>query len=164
MVSPTERTFTEFAKRGLKKGLHYDVVERFIKGAMGHGVRKDFLGFIDVILLDPEKGFVGVQITGNDYSGHLKKLQYERPLECLYWLRFPHATTSIELWAWRKVKAKRGGKQMLWKPRIEIITEEMILDGRQESELGKKEEVVKLEPMDVFQASLPIHQQTLEIF
>ena len=140
--SPTERTFDVFAQRGLKKGLDYDIVERFIKGAMGHGIRKDFLGFIDVILLDPNKGFVGVQITGTDYSGHLKKLQQERPLECLHWLRFPHAVTSIELWAWRKVKERRGGKREVYRPRILEVTEDIILNGRSESDLVKTEEAI----------------------
>lgn len=36
------------------------------------------------------------------------------------WLSTPG--TVLELWAWRKVKAKRGGKAMVWRPRIVEVT------------------------------------------
>ncbi|GAG50239.1 unnamed protein product, partial [marine sediment metagenome] len=35
------------------------------------------------------------------------------------WLK---AGGYIELWAWRKVKKVRGGKQMIWKPRVKIYS------------------------------------------
>ena len=49
-----------------------------------------------------------------DWSGHIKKLTEERNDAVYEWLK--HA--PLELWAWRKVKLKRGGKAMRWKARI----------------------------------------------
>jgi hypothetical protein len=73
-----------------------------------HGIRQDLFGIIDVLALDPQRGVVGVQSTGNDFAGHMRKLTEERAQECLDWLRTPG--TALELWAWRKIKAARGGK------------------------------------------------------
>ena len=53
----------------------------------------------------------------------------ERAQECLDWLSTPG--TALELWAWRKVKAQRGGKLLIWQPRVQILTVEELLGGRQ---------------------------------
>jgi hypothetical protein len=112
-MSPTQRTL-----RALRSaGLQCDIVERWITGAR---VRRDFLHIIDIIALDPQRGVVGVQATGNDFAGHFRKLTEERAQECLDWLRTPG--TALELWAWRKIKAVRGGKLALWQPRVQVLT------------------------------------------
>jgi hypothetical protein len=50
----------------------------------------------------------------------MRKLTEERAQECLDWLRTPG--TALELWAWRKIKAVRGGKLALWQPRVQVLT------------------------------------------
>jgi hypothetical protein len=110
-ITPTQRTLTELKKRGYLA----DIVERFIP-VPPHGIRRDFLHFIDIIALDGERT-IGIQCCGaTGHKEHKRKI-----------LSNPHASTwckgnrTIELWSWRKVKVKRGGKQLVWKPRIEEI-------------------------------------------
>ena len=122
-MSPTQRTLAALRKLGFR----CDVVERWIKNP-GHpagGNRRDFLHIIDVLALDPERGVVGIQCCGSAFSGHLRKLTEERAQDTLDWLRTPG--TSLELWGWRKVKAKRGGKAEVWSPRVLQITVDMIM-------------------------------------
>ena len=59
------------------------------------------------------------QSPGPAFAGHFRKLTEERPQECLDWLSTPG--TALELWAWRKVKAQRGGRLLIWQPRIRIL-------------------------------------------
>lgn len=94
-----------------------DIVERWIAGAR---IRRDFFHIIDILALDPQRGVVGVQATGQDFAGHLRKLTEARAQECLDWLSTPG--TALELWAWRKVKAQRGGKLLIWRPRVQVLT------------------------------------------
>lgn len=109
-MSPTQRTIKACKDQGRIVG----IVERFNAFIGPHGIRQDLFGFIDIIAIDSESGIVGVQSTGSAFSAHIRKLTEERN-EALYeWLR--HA--EVELWGWRKVKLKRGGKAMRWKPRV----------------------------------------------
>lgn len=108
-TSPTQRTMRELKKLGIKA----TIVEKwnaYIK------IRQDMFGIIDIIALDSEKGVIGVQSTGQDFNGHVRKLRDEKAQETLDWLSVPG--TSLELWGWRKVKKVRGGTQMIWKPRV----------------------------------------------
>jgi hypothetical protein len=101
------------------------IVEKWNQFAGPHGIRQDLFGIIDVISLDPERGVVGVQCcAGSGFKNHLNKLLVERHQETYEWLRTPG--TSLELWGWRKLKLKRGGKATRWKPRILEITMEML--------------------------------------
>ena len=109
-MSPTQRTLAEL--RGL--GRRCGIVERFNPYGGPHGVRQDLFGFIDIICIDPVKGIVAIQSCGTDWSGHVHKLLEERHEEVADWLQF----NPIELWAWRRVKKKRGGRQMIYRPRI----------------------------------------------
>lgn len=109
-LSPTQRTLKEMRQQGRLCG----IVERFNAHVGPHGIRQDLFGFIDIIALDPKQGVVAIQSCGQDYSGHVKKLTEDRNDALYEWLN--HA--PCELWAWRKVKLKRGGKAMRWKPRI----------------------------------------------
>ena len=108
-MSPTQRTLAMLKKQGMTSG----IVERFIKFGK-FGVRKDLFGFIDIIAIHPLCGVIGVQSCGQDYSGHIKKMLSE---ECVHTLALWLVTNPVLLVGWRKVKLKRGGKAMRWKPR-----------------------------------------------
>lgn len=119
-MTPTQRTMKELKARGHKCG----IVEKWNRYAWrpggGRGVRQDLFGIIDIIALDTNRGVIGVQSTGTDFAGHHRKLTQEKAQECMVWLETPGA--HLELWGWRKIKVKRGGKQMIWEPRIKIYT------------------------------------------
>lgn len=115
-MRPTERTLAELRSRGLL----CDVVERFIKRGKLHGIRRDLFNIIDVIALDPERGIIGVQCFGaSGMTEHRTKILDEHQDKTRMWLA---CTGKLELWGWRKVKLKRGGKAIRWQPRIEEIT------------------------------------------
>ena len=132
-MRPTERTLRELRKNRIRcavgerwnpyggplvKG-RCPVCER---GPTHRGVRQDLFGIIDVLALG-KSGIVGIQCCGGSgYQGHVRKLTVEKAGATLGWLETPGAT--LELWAWRRVKVKRGGTAMFWKPRIKIITME----------------------------------------
>lgn len=115
-LSPTQRTLRALRERGLVCA----IVEKFNPYAGPHGLRQDLFGIIDVLALDPQVGVIGVQSTGQDFAGHVHKLTEERHQEVIDWLSTPG--TTLELWGWRKVKLKRGGAAMRWKPRLAVFT------------------------------------------
>lgn len=115
-TSPTQRTLQALRSQGRKCGM----VERFNPHVGPHGIRQDLFGIIDIIALDPERGVVGIQSTGSAFAEHERKLLEERRQDTHDWLSTPGA--SLELWGWRKVKVKRGGKAMRWEPRIRTFT------------------------------------------
>jgi len=130
-MTPTQRTIRELKNRGLKCG----IVEKFNRFAGPHGIRQDLFGIIDIIALDPMRGVVGVQSTGSDFAGHMRKLKEERLQECIDWLSTPG--TVLELWGWRKVKAKRGGKAMVWRPRLAVLTLDFFQGEIEAGEVGQ---------------------------
>lgn len=120
-MTPIQRTIRELKNRGLVCA----IVEKWNRFAPrpggGAGIRQDLFGIIDVLALDPSRGVVGVQVTtGNCFPDHYRKITEERVQETLQWLETPG--TVLELWAWRKIKTKRGGKAQVWSPRIAEIT------------------------------------------
>ena len=117
-MTPTQRTLRELKQQGRKAA----VVEKWNAYAGPHGLRQDLFGIIDIIALDPERGVVGIQSCGSSFSQHLVKLTVERAQDTLDWLSTPGA--CLELWGWRKVKLKRGGKAVVWRPRIKTLTKE----------------------------------------
>ncbi len=119
-TSPTQRTIRELRNRGQVCA----IVEKFNAHAEPHGVRQDLFGIIDVIALDPQRGVVGVQSCGSDFAAHMRKMTQDKAQECIDWLSTPG--TALELWGWRKIKMKRGGKAMRWQPRVHIFTLEEI--------------------------------------
>jgi len=97
------------------------------------GARQDLFGFIDYIVLDPEKGFVAIQSTGPSGLSQHRKAILENPY-AYDWLKTgwckgltekPFFKSAIEIWSWRKLLVKRGGKLRRWVPRIETITIDM---------------------------------------
>jgi len=120
-VSATQRTLQLLKEQGRKCA----IVEKFNYWVGEHGIRQDMFGIIDIVALDFDKGVIGVQsTTGSQYADHFRKLTIERAVQTTDWLRTPG--TFLELWAWRKLKVKRGGKAMKWVPRITNITLEDI--------------------------------------
>lgn len=114
-TSPTQRTIRELKNQGRICA----IVERWNAHVGEHGIRQDLFGIIDVIALDPQRGVVGVQSCGQAFSEHFKKLTIEKAEETMNWLKTPG--TALELWSWRKIKLKRGGKAERWAPRIREI-------------------------------------------
>ena len=117
-LSPTQRTLRELRKQGRL----VDTCERWIPNPKhpGGGFRKDLFGFVDLIVLDPEQGIVGIQSCGQSFAAHLRKIMdSECTDKVIEWLQ---CGGRLELWGWRKLKLKRGGKAMRWTPRIKEIT------------------------------------------
>lgn len=127
-LSPTQRTLRALKGEGRLCG----IVERYIQApGMKFGFRKDLFGIIDIIALDSLHGIVGIQSTGTDFQGHMRKMTdneetysdtgMTRVEASLEWLQ---AGGRLELWGWRKLLKKRGGKLKVWTPRIHIFKEE----------------------------------------
>jgi len=116
-LSPTQRTI-----RALKnQGVICAVVEKWNPHVGPHGIRQDLFGIIDVLALDPESGVRGIQCcAGSGFTKHWTKLTVDNAQASYDWLSTPG--TSLEIWAWRKLKVKRGGKAMVWQPRIKAVT------------------------------------------
>jgi len=116
-LSYTQRTLRECRARGYI----CDKAEKFNAYAGPFGRREDLFGFIDIIILDPQKGIVAIQSTGpSGHAQHRKAiLENEFALE---WLK---CGGKIEIWSWRKLLKHKGGKLRLWIPRIEPITANM---------------------------------------
>lgn len=115
-ISYVQRTMRELRNQGRVCA----IVEKWNAFAGPHGIRQDLFGIIDVLALDPERGVVGVQVCGQDWVHHITKMTEERAQETHDWLSTPG--TVLELHGWRKVKKKRGGKQMIWRPRVAVFT------------------------------------------
>ncbi len=109
-LSPTQRTLQAMRAHGRVCG----IVEKFNHHVGPFGIRQDLFGFIDIIAIDPVQGIVAVQSCGQDFAGHVAKMLGERNDAMFEWIK--HA--PIELWGWRKVKLKRGGAAMRWRPRV----------------------------------------------
>jgi len=123
-LTPTQRTLRALRAEGRIVG----TVERWNPHVGPHGIRQDLFGFIDLIALDPQRGIVAIQSCGKSFSQHVRKiLDSDCTQAAIEWLR---CGGRIEVWGWRKVKLKRGGKAKVWRPRIREITIEDFCDGR----------------------------------
>ena len=85
----------------------------------GGGVRRDLFGWMDLLLLRPSMDIIGIEAVGiqacamTDRSRHLEKLRATDLSHLIaMWLDAP--ARGAELWAWRKLKSKRGGKAVKW--------------------------------------------------
>ena len=124
-MTPTQRTIRELKNNGRKCA----IVEKWNPHVGPHGIRQDLWGIIDVLALDPEQGVIGIQCcAGSGFASHLKKITEDRAQDTLDWLQTPG--TRLEVWAWRKVKVKRGGKAMVWRPRVQEISGDDVLCRR----------------------------------
>ena len=78
----------------------------------------DLFGFIDLIALTGT--IVGLQITsGGNVPARVKKILHKRTYNAIAWLE---SGGEIEVWGWRQLLVKRGGKRKIWKPKIVKIT------------------------------------------
>ena len=113
-LSYTQRTLRELRARGCI----CDKAEKFNAYAGPFGRREDLFNFIDIVVLDPVKGILAVQTTGpSGHAAHRRKI-----LENEYAPEWLKCGGTIEIWSWRKLLVKRGGKARRWTPRIETIT------------------------------------------
>jgi len=114
-MTPTQRTLKALRDKGYQAG----VVERWLRYAGEFGKRQDLFGIIDILATTPDTT-LGVQSCGNSFAKHYRKLTNEEVDGSYKWLICPHR--KLEIWSWRKVKKRRGGKVMVWRPRIVEIT------------------------------------------
>ena len=99
-----------------KLGIKNDIVE--FPANPFSGKRKDLFHIIDIIALYPE-GICGIQACGADRKAHDIKIR--ESMASLYWI---DCGGILELWSWRKLKVKRGGKAVRWTPKIYRYTAE----------------------------------------
>lgn len=118
-MSPVERTLHELRK----KGYLASITERFIHNLkVPAGVRSDTFNLFDILALSPAPGYkiIGVQVCrGNDYSAHVRKICNQYSNNAKWFLK---SGALLEIWAWRKLVVRRGGKARVWKPKIKQIT------------------------------------------
>jgi len=115
-LSPTQRTLRALRQQGRI----CDIAEKFNIHARPFGKRFDLFGFIDVVVLDPQRGIGGIQSTGQAFKQHIDKLLDGDCTELVIeWLK---SGGFVEAWGWRKIKLRRGGKALRWRPRIKQIT------------------------------------------
>lgn len=114
-LSPTQRTLRHLRHEGLLSA----IAEKFNPYAGKFGQRQDLFGIIDIVSLCPDRGIIGVQSCGNSFSEHWQKLTVEKAEITREWIR---CGGKLYIYAWRKVKRVRGGKALIWQPRIKEIT------------------------------------------
>ena len=95
------------------------VVEKYNAFVGEHGIRQDLFGIVDVLCLDPERGFVGVQCCTGSFAEHWRKMTEDCAQACYDWLTTPGG--HLEIWTWRKLKKVRGGKAFIWQPRVDAV-------------------------------------------
>jgi len=117
-MTPTQRTL----KLLRDDGWTLDIVERSLPGKTFR-IRRDFLNCIDIIAVRPGET-AGVQSCGQAFAAHDRKILAEE--KALKWL---NGGNRLILIGWRKLKAKRGGRAMIWKPRIKEYTRGDFLCG-----------------------------------
>lgn len=121
-MSPTARTLQELRKQGYMVG----IVERFNRFGGKFGVRQDLYNLFDLMACKEGFGIVGVQCgTGSGHQAHKRKIIEEHKENTKKWLA---SGGRIQIWSWRKLKKKRGGKAFKYEPIIEEITSETLID------------------------------------
>lgn len=112
-MSPTQRTMAALRASGML----CEVVERWNHITR---TRKDLFGFVDIVAVDPGAGrIVAVQATAAAVAARRRKIIEDCTAAARTWLL---AGGAIEVWGWRKLKVKRGGKATRWAPRREAVT------------------------------------------
>lgn len=103
----------------------YEIVEKFNPYAGPHGQRKDLHSIIDITVFVKEAwnvyNYLGIQACGADFSEHVHKIELlDNWNQLRKWLLVPGH--RFELWGWRQLLKKKGGKAKEWVPRIKIYT------------------------------------------
>jgi len=105
-LSPTQRSLDHARKMGWDAAIteHWNPHAR---------IRQDLFGFGDILVFDDEPGVLFVQATsGSHVANRMRKLE-EMPIVRLAVSR----GNRVEVWGWRRVKVKRGGKAVRWEVR-----------------------------------------------
>ncbi len=111
--SPTTRTLAALRAQGML----CEVAERWNPHTR---TRHDLFNFIDIVAVDTTaRQIVAVQATAAAVQARRRKIVEECTDAARAWL---HAGGRIEVWGWRKLKLKRGGKATRWTPRTIEIT------------------------------------------
>ena len=119
-MTPTARTLKALRAAGheaevVEKWVRFSKPGNDLKLTGTPGVRRDLFGFADIVALK-DGHIVGIQCCSmSTRAAHLKKIRAE-PRLGTWW----GAGGLCELWAWRKVKVKRGGKAVRWQ--CEVVT------------------------------------------
>lgn len=117
MGSPTQRSLALLRKEGWEPW----VVETWNQYSR---VRLDLWNFGDILAMREGSPHLILQTTSySGVSARVKKILAEP--RALQWIR---TGGLVVVHGWRKKLKKKGGKQMVWVPRIVEITEEMF-DG-----------------------------------
>ncbi len=127
-ISNTSRTLNYLREQGWEA----DKVEQWNSYAGEFGQRKDMFGFGDIVALGDNSIFA-IQSCGQAFSEHDKKITQDEKVApmALKWLQ---CGGRIQLVGWRKVKLKRGGKAMRWRPRIKEYTIADFIDCKEKDE------------------------------
>ena len=116
-----QRTKKELKARGISSGKVEAPWNQFSKK------RSDLFGIIDLVALYVCEGICGIQCCGTDFAEHDRKM-----LSSPYSKEWIESFGILELWGWRKVLKKKGGKAKIWEPRIKRYTIKEIEEyGRQ---------------------------------
>ena len=110
MSSPTQRALKVLRD----DGYHPAIVEKFVLHPKPR--RVDMYGVGDVFAFKP--GCRPVMIQACAAASHAARVK-----KCKAWKLLDewNKVGILEVWSFRKVKAKRGGKRMVWKLRREAI-------------------------------------------
>jgi len=110
-MKPTERTLKYLRDRGYRA----DMIERWIRNPKhpAGGFRKDYFGFGDILAFSDTHTIL-VQSCGSAFSQHRSDMLANEVI--LEWV----AMSARKAWliGWRKLKLKRGGKALRWRPRV----------------------------------------------
>ena len=112
-TTPVQRTLKVLKERGV----FHRKVEVTGKYPLPWGKTYDLLNIIDILVLADD--FLGIQVCGQDFQSHVKKITIDEVENTLAWLS---AGGRIEIWSWRKLKKVRGGKATYWGAKVKTIT------------------------------------------
>lgn len=110
MPSPTQRTRSKLREEGYLT----EIVERWNPHAR---VRHDLFGIIDVLAVRGEETLAVQCTSGSGVAARVHKLKDSDSLPVLL-----AAGWQVQVWGWRKIKVKRGGKAMKWECRCVDLT------------------------------------------
>ena len=81
------------------------------------GKKVDLFNIIDLVALYVDEGICGIQCCGTDFAEHDRKI-----LASPYSREWLESHGILELWSWRKLLKKKGGKLKIWEPKIKRYT------------------------------------------
>jgi len=120
-----QKTTKVLRAQGFRKYIDYQKVEYWNPFARK---KVDLFNIIDLLVLD--NGFLGIQVCGKDWMQHYRKIMEDKKENTLAWLK---SGARLEVHGWRQLKKKRGGKALVWKPRIAdvlIVKKELYWEER----------------------------------